>query len=259
MKKLLVLLVLWQIIFVGLAFSQSIPEIGYGAMLSEDVKDGRVDYPLLCKDQRLDAYLASLAQTDPEQISGEANQLAFWINVYNAYNLKIVCMNYPFKNLADLNFGGIVMAAMRGQTIWDKPIAVVNQRKLTLKAVEHDIIRKKFNDPKLQFALACGVRGCPDLRPELYQGQKLQQQLIDQAKIFLNGAAWNSFDLKTKKAELSSILNWNRKYFGKNEEDVLRFIGDFVPEPLSQSLKDNSASWTVKYRKYDLNLNDKNF
>jgi hypothetical protein len=146
-------------------------------ILATYVNNGRVDYTKLCRDPRLADYIDLLSSTDPEEIVGEDEQLAFWINAYNAFTLKIICDNYPLKSINDLHFGGLVLGTVLKKTVWDKEFVVINKREMSLNHIEHDIVRPIFGDPRAHFALVCASVSCPPLRSEAYEGHRLDEQL----------------------------------------------------------------------------------
>lgn len=228
----------------------------FDAVLKEHVTDGRADYKNLCADKRLGEYLKELSRADLAGLTQE-QEIALWLNAYNAYMLKIVCDHYPLKNLDRLHFGGLVTAALLGKTVWDRRVAVIGGVKYTLKKLDHGIIRRKFKDPRLQFGMSCGAVSCPQLRWEAYNADKLDEQLTDQAKHFFNDPLINTFGIKSKNAQLSPLMNWNAHYFGKGLQEVLAFIAQFVPPEIGQSLKEHPEDWTVTYGEYDLTVNDK--
>jgi hypothetical protein len=227
----------------------------FNSVLKQYVKDGLVDYKGMCSDKRLNDYLTEIAAFNPDGLS-RPDEIAFWLNAYNGYMLKIVCDHYPLKNLNQLHFGGLMTAALLGRTVWDKPVAVVGGKKYNLKTIDHGIIRSRFSDPRLQFGMACGAVSCPPLRSEVYVGSKLDEQLSEQTKKFFTSASFNTFDLKDKKAQLSPLMNWNAHYFGRGLPEVLAFISKYVPYDIGQSLKNHPEDWTVTYGKYDLIVND---
>ena len=105
----------------------------FTTILGETVTDGHVDYERLCKDGRLDAYIERLSATDPDGIADEKAKLAFWINAYNAFTLKIICDNYPVDSINDLHFGGLIIGTVLNKTIWDKKFIVINEKKNVAK------------------------------------------------------------------------------------------------------------------------------
>ncbi len=223
-------------------------------ILADHVKDGMVNYRALCKDARLGQYIQQLARTNPDRISSEEDRLAFWINAYNAYTLKIICDNYPLKSIQNLNPRGLRKAFAK--TVWDKPLATVNNRPTTLNTIEHKIIRTRFKDPRIHFALVCAAKSCPPLRSEAYEGDKLDEQLDDQGRLFLTDSSKNRFDTGGRAAQISKIFSWFAKDFGGENAAVLKFIAEFLPEDAADKVKANPGAWTTRYTDYDWSLNE---
>ena len=239
-------------------------------ILKEYVSDGKVNYHDLSSDNRLEEYISRLAGTDPAKIQNDKAKLAFWINAYNAYTLKVICDNYPIKSINELHFGGLFIGTLLKKTVWDKNFVVINGRKISLNFIEHKIIRAAIRDPKAvftqvcfeipcplaHFALVCASKGCPPLRSEAYEGQKLDEQLSDQARIFFGDAVRNYFNVEKKEAHLSKILDWFADDFGKNDEERLLFVANFLPDTLAESIRAISESWKIRYTKYDWSLHE---
>ena len=228
----------------------------FTAILSAYVKDGGVDYKSLRKDPRLKEYCDQLAQTDPQTLPSDKARLAFWINAYNAYTLKLICENYPIKSINDLSFGGLYLGTVLKKTIWDKPVALIDHQLMTLNTIEHKIIRPLFKDPRVHFALVCGARSCPPLRSEAYEEDKLDDQLNDQGRRFLNSGDKNTFDPERKVAYVSSIFSWFARDFGRQKKDLLLFLSQFVPEDIARAIKKEPGQWKIRYKAYDWSLNE---
>ena len=130
-------------------------------LLADTVKGGVVDYLALKNDARLTQYCDELARTDPGRFELDHDRLAFWINAYNAYTLQVVASRYPLRSINELHAGGLTLGTLLKKTIWDRPLAIVNGRTLTLNAIEHEIIRARFHEPRAHFALVCASRSCP--------------------------------------------------------------------------------------------------
>ncbi len=239
-------------------------------ILKEYVSDGKVNYRDLRNDNRLEEYISKLAATDPEKIQNDKAKLAFWINVYNAFTLKVICDNYPIKSINKLHFGGLYIGTLFKKTVWDKKFVVINGKKISLNFIEHKIIRAATQDPKAEFAqvctetpcplvhfaLVCASKSCPLLRSEAYEGQKLDGQLSDQARIFFGDEEKNYFNVEKKEAHLSKILDWFADDFGKNNEERLLFVANFLPDTLAESIRAIPESWKIKHTKYDWSLNE---
>jgi hypothetical protein len=234
----------------------SIDHQPFTELLAEHVRDGRVFYAALCHDGRLESYLSALAAVDPSRLPDDQHRLAFWINTYNAFTLKIICDNFPLKSINDLHFGGLVVGTVLNKTIWDKKFVVINDEELSLNNIEHDIIRKEFADPRIHFALVCAAKSCPPLRREAFEPEMLDEQLNDQGRLFFSDRDKNWFDLEKKVAHLSKIMDWYRGDFGSNRAEMLTAVAPFLPDDVAKAVVEDVAEWRVSHLDYDWSLND---
>lgn len=224
-------------------------------ILADYVHDGRVNYRDLSIDSRLDAYLEQIAATNPDSILEPNARLAFWLNAYNAYTLKVICDNYPIESISELHFGGLIIGTILGKTIWHESLAIINGEAFSLNDIEHNIIRKQFKEPRIHFALVCAAKSCPPLRSEAYIGDRLDEQLEEQGRNFFSQKIKNHFDEEKKVATLSKIMDWYADDFGKNDKEVLVYVSRFLPDELMKSMQTNQKKWRVKYTDYDWSLN----
>jgi hypothetical protein len=228
----------------------------YTGILQDYVDQGKVKYPPLCKDPRLEEYIGQLKTKDPNQLANEKERLAFWINAYNAYTLKVICDYYPVKSINDLHTGGLILGTVLNKTIWDKDLAVVNHKKFTLNHIEHKIIRPEFKDPRAHFALVCASKSCPALDREAYEGSKLDQQLNQAGHNFLSDPKRNRFDIGRKRAYLSKIFNWYGEDFGKNSGELLTYLSQFLSRETAAAIRSDVGNWKIDYLEYDWSLNE---
>ena len=224
-------------------------------ILSNYVHKGFVDYKNLRNDKRLDEYIRWLATANPDTLPDEKEQLAFWINAYNAYTLKIICGNYPVESINDLHSGGLVIGTVFKTTVWDKKLVTVNGQVMTLNSIEHEIVRPRLKDPRVHFALVCASKSCPPLRSEAYEGSQLNAQLDDQGKLFFADTFRNELDAARKQAHISKILSWYSEDFGGSDKRILMFISRFLPPTLAEQINANSSDWDISYKDYDWSLN----
>ncbi len=225
-------------------------------LLNEYVKDGLVNYQLLKNDKRLDEYIDQLSKTNPEEIKNEDDKKAFWINAYNAYTIKFILEEYPVESINDLHWGGLYLGTVLGTTIWDKDKVVINNERLSLNNIEHDTLRKKIGEERVHFALVCASISCPNLRNEAYEGFKLNDQLEEEAGNFFNDQTKNRFDVNTKTAHLSKILDWYDDDFGNNEQEILLYVSQYLNEDLKNELIANIEEWQIEHLDYNWDLND---
>ena len=121
-QKILFLLLLLFYSYAGKNLLAQIkdPQELYNIILKKYDKLGCVKYKELCGDSRLAEYVDYLQSINPGKLIPESSQLAFWINEFNAFTLKLVCDNYPLKSINDLNTGIGILRPFFGAAIMDK-------------------------------------------------------------------------------------------------------------------------------------------
>ena len=243
-------------VFSQMIFAQKENHKLFTELLNDYIVDGYVKYKEMKGDERLDKYIDELIKINPENISDKKDKLAFWMNAYNAFTLKVIVENYPVESINDLHSGGLIIGQILGKTVWHKEWIEIGDETLSLNNIEHDIIRKEFNEPRIHFALVCAAVSCPPLRFEAYEGFKLDKQLQDQSIAFFNDESKNQFDIKTKTAKLSKILDWYEDDFRNNDEEILKYVSQFLPEEIAKNIKDNLSDWDIDYLSYNWGLNE---
>lgn len=218
----------------------------WGELLTAHVVDGRVDYQGFKNNEiRLDGYLETLNATDPASLT-EAERLAFYINAYNAYTVKLILENYedgkPVRSIKSI--GGLF------QSPWSIQFARVGGEELTLDNIEHDIIRPGFNEPRVHFAVNCASVSCPPLLNEPYTGSELESQLELNTIRFLNDKNFNYISGNT--LYVSKIFKW----FGEDfNNEISGFVGRYARGELLAGIQAAGESLKVKYLDYDWSLN----
>lgn len=203
---------------------------------------GMVNYKGFQNDQAgLDAYLKTLSNNPPQSTWNENDQKAYWINAYNAYTVALILKNYPVKSIKD-----IAGKIYKINTPWDIKFINIGGKKYDLNNIEHGILRKKFDDPRIHFALVCASMSCPILRNEAYTSAKLNAQLEDAGKDFLNDKSKNR--ITANKAELSKYFSWYRGDFTK-KSSLQNFINQYSATQVTGNTK-------ISYLDYDWNLNE---
>ena len=242
-------------LFTGAVLSAAPDDALFTAILQDHVDEGAVDYASIADDERLDPYLAQLAATDPATLPGRDAQLAFWINAYNAYTLKLVASVDGISSIREITGIG-TKGDPDSAKPWDQPIAGIGGKTYTLNQVEHEIIRPEFGDARIHFALVCAAYSCPQLRREAYVADRLDDQLDEQGRWFLEHR--NTFDPRTRTAGLSQLFTWFAEDFGADQNAILRYAADFVSNPAAaNSLRNEPQRWTVSYLDYDWSLNNR--
>ncbi|USE34944.1 DUF547 domain-containing protein [Endozoicomonas sp. SCSIO W0465] len=182
--------------------------------LSESTGMFMVEYGRVTKTdkERLDTYLHAIAQQDPRTLNRNEQQ-AYWINLYNALTVDLILDYYPVKSITRLGKGWFRMGP------WKDELIKIAGQNISLHDIEHRILRPIWNNPRIHYALNCASIGCPDLLPDPFQGRRIDDQLADAARRFINqkkGAAFVNGRLV-----LSSIFDWYEDDF-IDEDGVLK-------------------------------------
>ncbi|NIY77069.1 DUF547 domain-containing protein [Thalassospira sp. HF15] len=177
-------------------------------------------------------------------------QFAYWVNLYNALTVKVVLDHYPVESIRDID----ISPGLFSSGPWGKKLITVEGRALSLDDIEHRILRPIWKDPRIHYAVNCASIGCPALAPEAYEADKLEGQLDQAARGFINHPR------AVAQAEdgafvLSSLYDWYRDDFGKSDADFIDHLAQFAGPRLSATLSDVDAFEVDEYH-YDWALND---
>lgn len=205
-----------------------------------------VDYKnIKSKDlSKLKTYLDSLSAVSKKEYKSfsKDERLSFLINAYNAFTIKIIVDNYPVKSIKDLSTS-VFGVPVPGKSVWDKKFFKLLGKEMDLNGIEHGIIRRKFKEPRIHFAVNCASIGCPSLANNAFVASSLDAQLEKAAMNFLNNPKKNK--LKGGTLYLSKIFDW--------------YGGDFKslggPKKYVSSKLSLTGKFNVEFFDYDWNLN----
>lgn len=225
--------------------TQVVDHSDWTQLLSKHVSpSGKVNYKGFIQDSlKLNVYLAKLAKAAPDYKKvPKQDQIAYWINAYNAYTVQIIIRNYPLKSIKEI--GGKIPFI---NSTWDIKFIELGGTSLDLNNIEHGILRKDFKEPRIHFAVNCASVSCPKLRNEAYVGSKLDAQLSDQAKSFLADKSKNKF-VSANQAVVSKLFKWFTGDFTE-EVDLIPYINRYAPLKLNPDAN-------LDYMDYNWNLNE---
>ncbi|MFO8232845.1 MAG: DUF547 domain-containing protein [Longimonas sp.] len=213
----------------------------------------RVDYAQLRADRAttLDPYLEQLATADLESLSRDA-RLAFWMNAYNALTIALILEHDSIDTIWAITPGDTPETTE--ESPFELPVGTVADTMRTLDEIEHGIIRERFDEPRIHFALVCAAASCPPLRREAYTGDALDAQLEDQTRAFLHNPALNQIPATKDTLRLSRLFDWYQADFGPDAEAVQQYIAPYIDDPEVQEALRN-GTYTVDYMPYDWALN----
>ena len=241
-----------------IAANQSFSYQDYDEVLKAYVDDrGLVDYvSLQANRDKLDRFNQSLGTVSPETYNSwsESEKIAFLSNAYNSFTLQSIIDQNPLKDsIRDIS------------GVWNRRKFLLAGEERTLDNIEHDILRKDFNEPRIHVALVCAAISCPPLRNEPYTAEKLDTQLDDQTAKFAASPHGFKIDKEDNKVYLSSIFKWYGKDFIKTYGVEDKFSGNdkqrAVINYFSNELKSEdrqfieNQNYKVKHLDYDWSLN----
>lgn len=206
--------------------------------------EGYVNYKGFIKDKdRFDKYLDLLSDTPPSAKWTKQQRIAYWINAYNAFTVKLIVMHYPVESIKDI---GSAIQIPFVNTPWQFKFFSIGGEEMKLDEIEHKILRKQFDDPRVHFALVCASYSCPRLRNEAYTADNLDDQLNDQARNFLSNKKKN--DITKNKLVLSKYFTWYKGDFTE-KMSLIDYLNQYAPVTI-----DKDAD--ISYKDYNWSLNE---
>jgi hypothetical protein len=246
----------------------------YNSLLNQYVINARVNYEGFINSRaEFETFLRALGSVDEDVFESwtEEQRLAFWINAYNAFTIKAIIDHYPIKR--SFTLVGIFYAPsdsiLQIKGVWTKLQFRALGNMVTLEEIEHETLRKKFNEPRIHMAINCASISCPDLRNEAYTPEKLEEQLADASINFINNPDKGVYvNEQSGKVKLSKIFKWfgddfinnygSKKLFNNyslKENAVLNFTSEYIEsEEVKEYLMNNKLK--IGYLGYDWHLNE---
>ncbi len=194
--------------------------------------------------------LAALKRVDPDQLEGGDREKAFWINVYNLGAMKLVAENYPVTSITD--------AKISTGNPWGIPGIQVGQSQYALRQIEKEILLKKFDDPRIVFAVSCAAVSCPDRTSDIFTSERIDEQLDEMIrKLLANPKKGLVIDRERKTITISWIWSADRNLFGDGSDDaLLAYVQRYVPEEIQQWIDGARSRIKIAYFEHDWGLND---
>ncbi len=197
-------------------------------------RQGAVNYAGIVADkQALNDYLESLRNHPPKSSWTRPERLAYWINVYNAFTIKLIVDNYPVASIMNLD----------GGKAWDRSWIKIGAATYSLNDVEHKVIRPKFNEPRIHFAVNCAAKSCPPLANQAYTASNVETLLDQRTRSFINDAKYN--EVGEREVRVSKIFEWYAADFG----DLISYLNRYAATQAN-------ASAEVSFLEYDWALNE---
>jgi hypothetical protein len=191
----------------------------------------------------LDRYIEGLT-TIPLARFGRNEQLAYWLNLYNALVIRLVLEHYPIESILDIT-------GPDGRGPFGQPLVEVDGHWRSLDAIRDDILMAGWGDPRIPFGLSCGAIGCPDLQPEPFVGWRVDSQLNEAAMAYVNDR--RCLTIREGKLTVSSLYRWYQGAFGGSDRGVIRYLMSYAEPALAKRLEGFER---IEADAFDWRLND---
>lgn len=215
-------------------------------------QQGRVDYAAWKKDQpqAITDWLSSQKNLAFKSNSDSLEQLALWINLYNAFTISTILERYPIESIRPRILG--IPNWLAFLWFFQRRAYSIFGESYSLAEIENSILRDKLQEPRIHFAIVCASVGCPLLRSGAYFPEQVSQQLDEDARRFINNPEKVRYDMESKTLYCNKILKWYRQDFLK--------VAPSIPEYIRSYLKTDyplNASTRISYLHYDWSLNQR--
>lgn len=198
----------------------------------------------------LDFYLAELTMV-PIARFNRAEQLAFWINLYNALTIRTVLSRYPVDSIRDIDISPGLLASLFAGGPWGAKLIRIDGAELSLDDIEHRILRPIWRDARIHYAVNCAALGCPNLPPEAFTAENAETLLEAGARAYVNHP--RGATVTEGRLVVSSIYDWYQEDFGGDDAGVIAHLRRYADGPLADAL---ARITTIADDRYDWALND---
>jgi hypothetical protein len=192
---------------------------------------------------QLKAYISTLSKTPIRQYN-KGEQMAYWINLYNAITVNLILDNYPITSIRDVKSGFFSFGP------WDKELITIEGEQLSLNDIEHRILRPIWQDARIHYAVNCASIGCPNLQSSAFTAENTETMLDLAAVEFINHP--RAAQVKYGKLRVSSIYDWYKADFGGTDASVIDHLRQYAKPPLVDQLSniesidnDDHYDWSI--------------
>jgi len=210
--------------------------------------NGNVNYLRLSKENKQIAEILNLLGALDTSTLKDDLKLASHINFYNFLTIAGILHFYPLKSIRD-------KVSPFGFNFWKDLRFQFFDTTLTLDQIEHEILRG-MNEPRIHFAIVCASISCPKLLNQVYEEVTINEQLSNQSRAFFNDKKHIVWNHENKMVRLSGIMYWFREDFGASDENILKFLRQYLSEDIKAKVENISDYQIGPAIPYDWGLNE---
>ena len=194
----------------------------------------------------LEDYIAGLAAT-PVSDYARGEQLAYWINLYNALTMKVVLDHYPVDGIRDID----ISPGLFADGPWDKKLVEIEGESVSINDIEHRILRPIWVDPRIHYAVNCASIGCPNLQRTAFTAANADALLTAAARAYVNHP--RGARIEDGRLVVSSLYEWYQEDFGGDDRGVISHLRRYADPGLRSRL---AGIERIGDHAYDWRLND---
>lgn len=194
----------------------------------------------------LDAYIARLAAT-PITHFNRNEQLAYWINLYNALTVRVILEHYPVASIRDID----LTPGLLSDGPWDRKLIKIGRHAVGLNDIEHRILRPIWLDPRIHYAVNCASIGCPNLQPDAFTATNTKTLLHQAAVEYINDP--RGVRVLNNGLVISKIYLWFAEDFGSTRDNIFAHLRRYARPDLAQRIRLDTE---IAGYEYDWALND---
>lgn len=221
----------------------------WDGLLRKNVSEnGNVDYKGFKSDaKKLDAYLRHLSKIQIKRYPRK-EQLAYWINAYNAFTVDMIIKHYPVKSIKDIRNGRSLVAKITGSSqVWIEKLRYsFDGEELSLFNIENSKLLKGLFDPRIHFVINCASYSCPRLWNSAYTAGNVNKAMDLMATQFINDPGKNR--ITADALQLSQIFEWYSDDFTGHGSLI-----DYLNKYSKIKIKANAK---LNFMEYNWNLNE---
>lgn len=230
--------------------------------------EGRIDYERWHANEdhlgQLDSYLAAVAAyspvNSPDRFAKKSDELAYWMYAYNAYVLRNVLSHWPLESVTNLK---APLEVTTGFGFFWRQRFLFGGEAMSLYAIENDVIRNTYRDPRIHFVLNCASESCPIMRPDLPAGDGLEPFLASATINFIGDQENVAIDHDNRRIILSDIFKWYEKDFLNDlrrqglpsEGGLIAYLQSAAPERMLGDLA-AAKEYDIEFAGYDWSINN---
>jgi len=218
----------------------------WNRLLAEGTKDGFVDYGYMMEHRsELDAYLDRVAGANLAELSSD-HLMALLMNAYNALTVRSILDVWPVGSIRDID------------GVWKEATHTVGGQELTLDAIEHNLLRPFWKDPRIHFGVNCASFSCAPLPPWAFTGEAVDEQLDRRAEAFLSSE--KNVQIDGDGLRVSKYFDWYGADFTEEDWDpradtIPAFIAEYTRPDVADFIEAHGGDVPLTFMDYDWSLN----